>query len=45
MKAIHYPNMIRSHLVTMAPMAPFSIALIIEFVETDNPEVKENITF
>ena len=24
MKTIHYPNTIRSHLVTIAPMAPFT---------------------
>ena len=24
MKTIHYPNKIRSHLVTIAPMAPFT---------------------
>ena len=24
MKSIHYPNTIRSHLVTIAPMAPFT---------------------
>ena len=24
MKAIHYPNRIRFHLVTIAPMAPFT---------------------
>ena len=24
MKMIHYPNIIRSHLVTIAPMAPFT---------------------
>ena len=24
MKTIHYPNEIRSHLVTIAPMAPFT---------------------
>ena len=24
MKTIHYPNILRSHLVTIAPMAPFT---------------------
>ena len=25
MKTIHYPNKIRSHLVTIVPMAPFTL--------------------
>ena len=28
MKTIHYPNKIRSHLVTIVPMAPFTPKLI-----------------
>ena len=36
MKAIHYPNEIRFHLVTIVPMAPYTPKYYIEIITNNN---------